>query len=408
MKKSIKSLFLFMATLMATLMFSAITFAATTYQAPGQITGLKQTSAGDSSVGIAWEAQIDCKYQIEYSTDGANWTVVSSTGSPDDLESGLSQGKSYFVRVRGFRDDYIYSETSRRAYGPYSDTIEVITRPDSVTTITQTDATTDTASFTWNQVEGVTQYDVYKTVNGIETLVGSTNTNSITITGLSREAFSINVRTVKKAATGFEAKETYGKTLSSYDINLVPAKVGNVHIANYWKNLKEVNIAWDGVTFADGYQAQVYQGTSKKAMSTLKTGSSYVYAKNINTKNFYKVRVRAYTTINGQVKYGAWSTYTYFAQQPTVELKFVNSKKLKISWNKVKGATSYSVYMSTSQKTNYKKIKTLKKSKTSLTVTKFKKKSLSKKKRYYVYVVANKKVGKKTIKSAVSDCYYLY
>ncbi len=53
--------------------------------------------------------------------------------------------------------------------------------------------------------------------------------------------------------------------------------------------------------------------------------------------------------------------------------------------------------MSTSKDTGYKKIKTLKK--TSLKVTKFKKKKLKKRKQYWFYVVANTKMGKKTVKS---------
>lgn len=405
MKKRIKSLFLLMATIVATLMFSSIAFAAT-YQAPGQVTGLKQAKANDTSVEIAWDAQIGAYYSVEYSTDGANWTVVDTELSPANYHNGLSQGKSYYVRVRAYRSQYINLYPEDRVYGPYSDTLEVITRPDEVTSISQTDATYDTASFTWNQVEGVTQYEVYKTVNGIDTLVGTTNTNSITVTGLAREEFSVSVLGVKKSASGFEAKSSYKETLSSWDINLIPAKVGNVHIANYWGSLKEVNVEWDGSLFADGYQIQVYKNNAKKAMSNVKTSSKYVYIKNINNKSFYKVRVRAYTTVNGQVKYGDWSSYTWFAQQTNVDLKFVSSKKLKVSWNKVKGATSYTVYMSTSKNTNYKKVKTLKKR--SYTVTKFKKKKLSIKKRYYVYVVANKKVGKNTVKSAVSQCYYLY
>ena len=42
------------------------------------------------------------------------------------------------------------------------------------------------------------------------------------------------------------------------------------------------------------------------------------------------------------------------------------------------------------------------------TAKKFKKKKLNKKKTYYVYVVANRKEGKKTYKSKAVNCYYLY
>lgn len=404
MKKRIKSLILVMTAFVMTMMFGVLVSAATT--APEKITGLKQTDAGKTSLDISWDSQLDCEYLVQYSTDGVNWTEENMTYSTSNYKYGLSEGATYYARVRGRRSEYISGEGTKYYYGPYSDILEVITTPAEVATVSQTDATYNTATFTWGAVEGATQYDVYKTVNGIETFVGTVNTNAITLTGLSRENFSISVISVKKSPAGFEAKTSYGKTLYSSDINLIPDKAQNVYIDAYYKSLKQVCIKWNKCLFADGYEVQVFKGNAKKPMTDIKEKGEYVYARNIVDKSYYKVRVRAYTTVNGQIKYGAWSDYTHFAQQTTIKLKYVGSSKLKISWSKVKGATSYTVYMSTKKNSGYKAVKTLKK--TSYTATRFKKKKLSRKKTYYVYVVANKKVGKKTEKSAVSECYYLY
>lgn len=403
MKKRIKVLLWIMTAMVMTMMFSVMISADTTYEAPAQVTGLKQIDAGSGWITVSWDAQINCNYQLEFSVDGVNWTEVGVKAGTDMRADNLSTGKSYYARVRGYRSKYIYA--GERTFGPYSAAIEVVTVPGSVSEIVQTNATYNTASFTWKAAEGATQYDVYKKVNGIETFVGSTNTNSITVKGLSREKFDINVKQGRKSAAGYVAKDSYGKSLYSSNINLLPEKPGNIHISNYWDSIKEIQAEWDSCMFADGYQIQVYRGADKKAMSTLKTTGTYVYAKNINTKNFYKIRVRAYTTVNGQLKYGDWSGYTYFAQQPKLKLKYVSVKKLKVSWSKVNSATSYTVYMSTKQKSGYKKVATTKK--LSYTITKFKKKALKKNTTYYVYVVANKKVGKKTVKSNAKNCYYL-
>ena len=131
---------------------------------------------------------------------------------------------------------------------------------------------------------------------------------------------------------------------------------------------------------------------------------SYNALKNIKNQ-FYKLRVRAYVTIDNKNYYGAWSDYTVFALQPKVGLK-KSGKKLKITWKKVSGAKNYTVYMSTSKTGGYKKLTTTKKR--AYTAKKFKKKKLNKKKTYYVYVVANRKEGKKTYKSKAVNCYYLY
>ncbi len=95
----------------------------------------------------------------------------------------------------------------------------------------------------------------------------------------------------------------------------------------------------------------------------------------------------------------------FFALQPKVGLK-KSGKKLKITWKKVSGAKNYTVYMSTSKTGGYKKLTTTKKR--AYTAKKIQKKKLNKKKTYYVYVVANRKEGKKTYKSKAVNCYYLY
>ena len=66
-----------------------------------------------------------------------------------------------------------------------------------------------------------------------------------------------------------------------------------------------------------------------------------------------------------------------------------------LKWAKINGATSYDVYVSTSKTKGYKKVKTVGKSKSSVTIKKFKGKKIKKSKKYYVYVAAAKKVGKK-------------
>lgn len=401
MKTRIKGIVLVMTALVMTMMLGMLVSAEVV--APGKITGIKQIEAGKSSVKISWDAQIDCRYKVELSTDGVNWIETEDTSLTSESEYGLATGATYYARVKGYRQEWV-SKGYTYYYGEYSDTIQVVTAPDEVTNITQTDATIDTASFTWTGVFGATYYSVYKEVNGIEAFVGKTTSTSINITGLSRVDFNIIVKAAKASSAGFTV-EGNSKKLYSHNINLIPSKPGNIYVSNYWGSLKEIQAKWDQSMFADGYQVEVYRANDKKPMSTLQTSFESVYAKNINEKNFYKIRVRAYTTINGQIKYGQWSDYVHLAQQPKVKLKKVGSKKLKVSWNKVNGATSYTVYMSTKKDSGYKKVKTLKK--TSLTVKKFKKKALKKNKTYYVYVVANKKVGKKNIKSGVSSTYYL-
>ena len=81
-------------------------------------------------------------------------------------------------------------------------------------------------------------------------------------------------------------------------------------------------------------------------------------------------------------------------------------KALRVSWGKNKNATNYTIYGSTNRKGKFKKIATTKK--TFYVVKKVGKSKIKKNKNYYFYVKANRKQGKKTIKSINKFTYYSY
>lgn len=372
-------------------------------ETPGKVTGVKQTDAYSNSVDISWDAQLmDCYYETEISQDKKTWNLVSEyRSSPTDYIYNLSRGKTYYVRVRAL------TTGSNPVYGPYSDPVAVVTQPSDVANVHQTGATSSSVTIGWNRAEGATSYRVYQYNNGVYTLKGETTGTSFTISGLKNTAslpFTyLYVESVRSAGTYRAAG--YKRGVSNFHIKLIPAKVKNVNIKYYWQSLKEINFGFNASVFYDGYQYQLWNINGKKALRTGETSSYYsTTLKNIKGYRFYKLRVRAYIIINGKKIYGQWSDFKGFAFQPKVKIKS-SGRNLKLSWKKVKGAKSYTVYMSTSQKTGYKKVKTLKK--TSYKVTKFKKKRLKRRKTYYIYVVANSKIGKKNVKSKAINCYYL-
>ena len=104
--------------------------------------------------------------------------------------------------------------------------------------------------------------------------------------------------------------------------------------------------------------------------------------------------MRAYVELSGgTTKYGAWSNWSYTSRQPELEIKNVGGGQ-KLTWNKVDGAKNYTVWVSTREKTGFKKVKTT--TKRALTVKKCGKSALKSGRTYYYTIVANKKIGKKT------------
>lgn len=391
MKKRLSFLFL---TAMMTLLFSTLVLAA-----PQKVTGLKQTDAVDRQITIQWDAVlgIDVRYEVSMSTDNKSWTVMKASTSETICSCDkLTKGKDYYVRVRAF----VGSD-----YGAYSDSLKVSTVPEKVTQFYQSGATNSSITLNWNKVDGATEYQICRNNNNVISVIATVTGTSYTIKGLNNKIeipYSVFIRTVRNSGT-YKAVDISSfwdyKWIAGNKLKLIPSKVTHIFIKNYWVNLDEVNLDFDRVAYADGYVYEFYK--DKKLVSKGAMKSYFDASKNY----FYKIRIRPYVVINSNKQiYGDWSDYYYFSQQPRVALKR-SGKKLKISWNKVKGSTSYSVYVSTKANSGYKKVKTLKKN--SMTLKKFKKKKLSKKKKYYVYVVANKKVGKKTVKSNSADRFFI-
>ena len=395
MKKMMKTLL--SAGILAVMVLAMGVMVSAASQVPGKVTGVKQTNAGNYSVSFSWDAQLmDCQYDTQISEDGKNWYNVDDqfyTAGTTEYVNNLSAGKTYYVRVSAVNK-------TDETHGPWSDTVAVVTQPLDLKDLYQTNATKNSMTLGWSKVEGATAYQIYQYINGEYILKGETSNTSFTISGLKNSGAlpftAIRVNPIRSAGT-YKAIG-YGKMLYSSSLRLISDKVKNVSIKYYWSSLKEINFGFNPALYADGYQYQLYDLNGKKPVSTGTTLSYYsTTVNNIKANRFYKLRVRAYVTVNGKKLYGDWSDFNGFAFQPKVSIKASGKNGFKLSWKKTKAAKSYTVYMSTSKDTGYKKIKTLKK--TSLKVTKFKKKKLKKRKQYWFYVVANTKMGKKTVKS---------
>ena len=122
---------------------------------------------------------------------------------------------------------------------------------------------------------------------------------------------------------------------------------------------------------------------------------SYSQVKHQETDAVQRKRFPTQSTICGQTYTTPWSSYAYCFTQPRIKSVKVSGNKLTVKWDKINGATSYDVYVSTKKTTGYKKVATVGKSKSSATIKKFKGKKFKSSKKYYVYVAAAKKVGKK-------------
>lgn len=369
-----------------TMLFSIPTMAAI-----GTPTGLQQTAASENEVDVKWSQVVGTNiyYEVYVSLDGINWELESSynTDGTHNIYP-LTAGTTYYVKVRAW-------DRNTDEYGSFTSALKVTTAPQEPENVVQTATTTSSITLTWDACPGATSYKIYKYQNEIETLIGTSTKNTFTVTGMNNKEevpYSIYVYS-ERSIGNYVAKSRDSGDLYRSSIVLTPEKISNIEIDCY-KSLKEIYIDCEA-EYATGYQYECYNSKGKKVKSGTFTYS--VNVNGINLNEFYKVRVRAFTSLNNKKVYGSWSDYKYFAHSTTLT-KAKNTGKLSLKWKKVKGATNYTIYVSTKSNGGYKKVATTKK--LSYTVKKFKKKKIKKRKTYYVKVIANKKVGKKTYKSA--------
>ena len=131
------------------------------------------------------------------------------------------------------------------------------------------------------------------------------------------------------------------------------------------------------------------------------TNNSYTIKK-LKAGTTYSFKVRAYKSVDGKNRYGAYSSVLKTATKtntPKISKLTSSKKTLTAKWKKVSGSSGYEVYIATSKKGKYTKKKTINSSKT--TSAKIKKKKS--RKNYYVKIRTFKTVSGKKIYCSYSS-----
>lgn len=392
MKKSLKALFMVFAVAFGVLLLQGTTSKAT-------VNNLVQTGATTTRVDLQWAAVLGSdRYVVQFSQDGqTNWTEMTTTSSTSDSVYYLSPGSVYYARVLAYSDWY-----GDKKLMDQSAVIKVGTKPEvgTVEGLKQTDATANTITMSWTGMSGAAKYEVYR-YNSYDnyTKVGETTSTSYTVSGLTA---SMEVRyfiiATKVGGTGLTANSTSYKTVY---MRTAPAKVPNIAMTDFYDSINVAYYGWNTVNNADGYQVQLLNYKGKTLLNRYEAGGSTrisPYWKGV----FVKARVRAYIMVNNKRVFGPWSGYNYNASSKKITLKrSANKKKITLKWKKISGAAGYKIQISTKSGSGFKTVKTVSSKKSSYTITKYGKKKLSKKKKYYIRLQYLTKVGKKKVASGI-------
>ena len=372
-------------------------------QAAAQVTGVKQTDDSSSSVRVECSTVLGAEhYYLEMSQDQKTWITMGASSSPSMLVTGLNAGSSFYARV-GVCTDW---DGEQKVAGTASAPIEVVTAPRGTVDAVQTDAKTNSISVNGTAVSGANHYRLYYD----KVLLGQSSgrTVSSTVKMNAGTTYWCSLYACRKSSSGYVAVGSYDYFSAK---TLAPAiNTRSFGVTNAWTNINCFDFGVSMPYARDGlhFQFVTPKGKVKKNAYTSYSGSTSVSVNNFIEGNFYKYRVRSFVQCGTKRVYSGWSGYKYIGMPKSGKFKLSrNRKSLTFSFSKVNNATSYTIYASTKENSGYKKIKTLKAKKRSLTVKKVAGKKIKRNKKYYFRVVPNAKVGKKTYKSQ-SNMWFSY
>lgn len=321
------------------------------------------TAKSYNTATLTWQTTSDSPdgYEVYRKEDGtASYQKIAVVKAGTYTDETLTVGKTYSYKVRSIKaltdGDTIYSD-----YTAEKSVKTTLT----ISTMKAVSASYINIKVSWRKVGGANGYEIYRSTskNGKYTKI-ATIPDGKTVK-----------YTDKKLTTGstyyYKLRAYYvlgtAKKYSSYSnicsAKVIPAapKLSSVSSVNY----NTLKIKWDKISGANGYA--VYRSTTDNGkytkIVTIKSGSTLTYKDmKLTTGKKYYYKVRAYRMVNKSQIYGKYSESKMGTPIPAkvtgLKAVSVNANKVKLTWKKVSGAKSYTIYRSTSKNGDYKVVKT--------------------------------------------------
>ena len=275
--------------------------------------------------------------------------------------------------------------------------------PSKVTNLKSSKKTYNSITLSWDKIDNVTGYKVYKydKKSNSYKYLATTNTNTYTDKSLKASStYSYRVRAYKVVNS-----TTYnGSYSNTIDVKTSPnyaPKVTGLKLKT--QKSDSLTISWNKINNVTGYKVYRYdvKTESYKLIKTISNASTTSYTNSkLTSATKYLYKVRSYKIVNNKTHNGDYSSSlaaTTKPPTPTVKLTSPSTKKIKLTWTNISSRTTgYNIYMATSKNGTYKNIgSTSKKS--------FTKGSLKKGKTYYFKVRAYRTIDGKKVYSSYSS-----
>ena len=301
------------------------------------------SSTTSSQAKVKWKKVKGAKgYKVYiYNYSKKKYQLYATTSKTNIKVKNLKSSEKYKFRVRAYK-----KKKGKNYYGAYSSSVVTATKPDQVKKLKVKGQSDSTISLKWDKVKRATSYKVYvynESTNKYD-FKQSTSKKSITLTGMNpAKNFKIKVRAYKKV----DGKKYYGKYSQEIEAKTTPSKVTGVKEYDY--SLNSVSLSWDNMSSDATYKIYKYNSSNNSYEGIGTTKNNYFKVTGLNPASEYKFKVRAYVKINGDKKYGSYSSILTAGTSPNkvsgLKIKNATTNSLEIKWDGVKEATGYAVYV---------------------------------------------------------------
>lgn len=323
-----------------------------------------------TAVTLSWYPNGACeKYTVYKRKKGAtSWsgksfkTFSSSAGEGirTCTDTSVTPGNTYEYTVTG---NY-YDKNGKAVYLKYNKTGKSINvETDAPKLLSATSADYDTINVKWQEVKGATGYKVYRKKAGEKDFTALGVVKGTTYKDNSAQVGQEYYYTVR-AYVG----ET--SNLGSFDKNGIKGvalpKKPTLKTAES-VDFNAIKVTWKKVDGSSGYYVYRKADGEKYFKQIAEVNGNKTFTStdlSATTGVKYQYTVRAYRNRNGKPYAGLYDskgvTATACTKAPTIKSGVSTvSDKLKLTWNKVNGATGYNVYRKLENDKNYKLIKTI-------------------------------------------------
>lgn len=340
---------------------------------PETVSGVTAGDITSDSAALSWnKVQGADGYNVYvYNDTERRWELTCTAKGTNIKLDNLKLGSTYKFAVTAF-----VGEGDNAIEGEMSSAVQISVKPPKVTNLKASSVAAKSVKLSWKKAGANVKYEVYTIKNGKQTLYKTLSAASVTVTGLSAAtAYEFRVRAVI-------SDSVCGDFSDSVKITTLPAKVTNIKTDSV--TTSSIKLSWKKNSSATHYAVYIFRNGEWERFPL--TTKNYLTVKELKSGTKYKFKIRAY---NSQTKTYSEDSIFYVEKTRVAKVKglkasAIKTTSVKLTWNKVTGATGYTVYYSTDKKT-WKKAKNV--TGTALTVSK-----LKSKKTYYFKVRGYSKV----------------